>query len=149
MKRHAAFHDLSRDHHRLLMRALELRRGSSDPAAIAKRLQTGHALEHHLAEEEQILLPLLADHPDGAMHYRRLSERNQLLRAAINGLLTPHGASDAATSLHDHARWCEDELFTWMQSKFSEKVLTGLAKQSETFRRTAGAPVGAGESCAL
>jgi hypothetical protein len=148
VKRHSAFHDLSRDHHRILLRALELRRGQ-DPAPIARRLLQTNALEHHLAEEEQILLPLIKVHPDGHMHYRRLEERNQILRAAIAGLQTPNGPMDAATLLHDHARWCEDELFPWMESQYTEPVLQDLGRKSVSFRHAAGAPIGPGAACQL
>lgn len=149
MKRHPAFHDLSRDHHMLLLRAQELRRGTKDLNAIADRLVTRGALERHLEEEEQVLLPLLEQDREGRELASRLEDRNNLLRAACMGLRGPTGAAAAATSLHDHARWCEDELFPWLQAHLDESGLQAVGKQSTLARRRLGAPVGPGEACAL
>lgn len=151
MKRHPAFHDLSRDHHMLLLRAQELRRGTKDVPALFDRLVTRGALDAHLREEEAVLLPVLQEHDDPQARglARRLGERNALLRATCAGLRGPTGAAAAAEGLHEHSRWCEDTLFAWLQAKLDERSLHRLGEESAAFRKATRSPVGPGEACAL
>lgn len=138
MKRHAALHQLSSDHHRALVLARRLGRLDSELRAGAEELLTLWRTEvgpHFVAEEER-LLPLFArystpDHPLICETLRQHVLMRSLLDEiaeglAANGVLdltVVHALGDA---LREHVRFEENELFPAVEAVLPEAQLQRL-----------------------
>lgn len=118
MKRHEALHPLSRDHHNVLVHARRLRGLDArvDATTARQRFLAYFAgvLDHHFAEEEDVLGPRIAD---GALR-RRLADEHADLRARIGSLA---GASlqaqvELGGRLRQHVRFEEDALFPALEA---------------------------------
>lgn len=154
MKRHPALHDLSRDHHALLLHARRLR--GDDPrldfAAARRRFLLYHdaVLLHHFTEEEQALLPFVRD---AALRDRLLREHADLRAATA---LLAKGDNDVQLELGEllrrHVRFEEDDLFAALQRDLTEDEWGDLAAKANAHRSTArpgSAGPGATEECFL
>lgn len=151
MERHDALQDLSRDHHRALKRAQELRRAGTAEGAFsvreaAERFVTfwDEEAAHHFREEEEVLLPVLARHraPTEDADVRQMLDdhawfRDQVpkLRAALQA---DEGVEELAHALGDrltrHVRLEERTLFERFQELFDEQDLEDVAARSRAYR---------------
>jgi iron-sulfur cluster repair protein YtfE (RIC family) len=138
MKRHAALHGLSGEHHRALVLARRLRNLTQDvqPAAVQELLALWRAEvgPHFIAEEER-LLPLFArysapDHPliietlrQHVLMRSLLDEIGELVDAHETPLAPLHALGDA---LREHVRFEENELFPAVEAALPEAQLQRL-----------------------
>lgn len=136
---------LSRDHHEALIQALWLRRRAGQPAAAASFLDFHRTeLEGHMADEEDVVLPL-ADPVDSAGSARIREEHGRLrhLAASMEAALTAGGAlepsmEDMARLLHDHVRYEERVFFMGLQAALSEPALASMGADLEAHRAARG-----------
>jgi hemerythrin-like domain-containing protein len=153
VKRHAGLHDLSRDHHLLLLHARRLR--GEDPRvdlATARRrfLLFAAATRQHFEEEERALLPLVRD---AGLRERVLREhadlRERIARLPQEGDLFQRDLGDR---LRAHVRFEEDVLFEAMQRGLSAQEWMQVAAVAGGYRasvRPNSIGPGAGEECFL
>src|SRR3954451_13475601 len=136
MKRSAALLSLSRDHHKTLTVAQELRRATAETAAEARasflRYWEGQGREHFRREDE-VLLPAFAAHGDA---YHPLVGRALCDHVAIRERIDALGREGAPTLavLHDlasrfaqHARLEERELFPLIEQTIPAAQLDAVA----------------------
>lgn len=155
MKRHPSLHPLSRDHHHALVQArnLSLAAAASDSNDLA---QTGanftdyweSDLQAHFAQEEQILLPLLAKHtsPDGGEIKETLRQHAEIRRlvAELKDKLARREMLEATfletlgEALRFHIRFEESELFPALESLATEDEMWRMNEQLETARSQTG-----------
>ncbi len=139
MKRHAALHALSGEHHRALVLARRLGRltqESARPAAVEELLALWRAeVGPHFVAEEEHLLPLFArygtpDHPLIRETLRQHVLMRSLLDAIAEGLAagTPELALVHAlgAALREHVRFEENELFPAVEAALPEAQLQRL-----------------------
>jgi iron-sulfur cluster repair protein YtfE (RIC family) len=142
---------LSRDHHEALVQALWLRRGAGKPpAALAFLGFHRDELEGHMADEEDVVLPV-ADpvDPSGSA---RIREEHARLRALAETLQTAVAAGgelgavmeDLARLLHDHVRYEERVFFMGLQAALSEEALSSLGAALEAHRAARGVAAACG-----
>ncbi|MCA1811025.1 MAG: hemerythrin domain-containing protein [Halobacteriales archaeon] len=154
MKRHPALHDLSRDHHTLLLHARRLRGGDPrvDAATARRRFLLYHdaVLAHHLAEEETAVAPFLRD---AALRGRLLREHADIRAVAASLAQGDSGVQlELGDLLRRHVRFEEDELFATLQRDLAEAEWADLATRAHAHRsgtRPGSIGPGAGEECFL
>lgn len=140
MRRHPALHDLSRDHHGLLvacraaawalagdLRGPGLERARRDLLACAAA-----ELAPHLAEEEALLLPRLRRlglHEEAG---RLLGDHNSLRAEfeALEGDASPALLESVAGRLRDHVRFEERVVFPRLQTALPEAELEAVGLES-------------------
>jgi iron-sulfur cluster repair protein YtfE (RIC family) len=155
MKRHPSLHPLSRDHHHALVQARNLSSAvawpNSDGMALAGAnftLYWESDLQAHFSQEEQILLPLLANHTssDGVEILETLSQHAEIRRLVteLNEKLSHREMPEASLlealgeALRHHIRFEESELFPALESLATEEELWRMNEQLETERSLAG-----------
>ncbi len=128
MERAEALRPLSRDHHVALELALRLRR-AADPRGAAdagERLAAWRA-EHarrHFRIEEDLLLPLLGDHPE---HVERV--RGEHVRLLADSPSEPAALRELGELLAAHVRFEERELFPLLEAELSAAELERLGRE--------------------
>jgi hypothetical protein len=136
MKRHAALHPLSRDHHNVLVHARRLRGlDARHDAASSRRAFLAYVdsvLRHHFAEEDAIVAPLVQD---PALRRRLLDEHADLARRANALAKDPEGQADLGEALRQHVRFEEDELFPHLEGTFDEAAWSALSRGCTEFRQ--------------
>lgn len=140
MKRHQSLYPLSHDHHHALVQALTLDKAGTDgDQAVIRGAAARFAdfwrsdLQRHFAQEEQIVLPLLAEHKAAdadeigetldqhsaiAKLIGELNERLKRPETIEAPLLT-----NLAESLRRHIRYEEGELFPAVEASVPEEEL--------------------------
>ncbi len=154
MKRHPSLHPLSRDHHHALVQArkLSLAAATNDPGQVQPAAEGFAAfwesdLQAHFAQEERIVLPLLARAaPDSDEIRETLNQHAEIRRlvAGLNDKLARRAALEASLlaalgeSLRRHIRFEESELFPAVESLATEEELARMNEELETERSRAG-----------
>lgn len=152
LRRHAALVPLSRDHHGVLVHALQLRRAArptSAPADVRAALDDYlrfHASEirGHMADEEDVLLPLAgAADPAGARRlvseHREIDALSGSLRDALAAGDDPRAAMQALGELlDDHVRFEERAFFARVQERLDPGALTALGAALDEHRARRG-----------
>jgi hemerythrin-like domain-containing protein len=140
MKRHQSLYPLSHDHHHALVQALNLdKAGACDDQAGLRGAAAQFAgfwksdMQRHFAQEEQILLPLLAKYKaaDAAEIRETLEQHSAIARliGELNEKLARPEAIEArllvnlAESLRRHIRYEESELFPAVEASVPEEEL--------------------------
>lgn len=158
MKRHPALVPLSHDHHHGLVQARRLRRAAegSDPQhqrQTAKEFVTFFASEGagHFRDEEEFLLPLLADRPDPAGELlAEIAAQHASIRALTGELRQSihQGSVDSAVLerlgelLERHIRLEERSLFPLIETVATDAELDALSLPARTLDPvTEGSPV--------
>jgi len=155
MKRHPSLHPLSRDHHHALVQARKLSLAAAEPDS--NGLEQAGAnfadywksdLQEHFAQEEQILLPLLARHtsPDGSEIKETLRQHAEIARLVteLKDKLARRETLEATLlealgeALRRHIRFEESELFPALESLATEEELWRMNEQLETARSQTG-----------
>jgi len=141
MKRHQSLYPLSHDHHHALVQALNLdKAGAGDDQAVFREAAARFAdfwrsdLQRHFAQEEQIVLPLLAkyraadaaeirvtleQHSDIVRLTGELNEKLSLQEVVIEASLL----ANLAEALRRHIRYEESELFPAVEASVPEEEL--------------------------
>jgi hemerythrin-like domain-containing protein len=155
MKRHPSLHPLSRDHHHALVQArnLSLAAASPDASDLAQAganftLYWESDLQAHFAQEEQILLPLLAKHtsPDGSEIIETLRQHAEIMRLvtelkntlAHREMLEANLFEALGETLRRHIRFEESELFPALESLATEEEMRRMNEQLEAARSQTG-----------
>lgn len=135
MKRSPALAPLSRDHHVALVVARQLARADADGAAAAAgrfvEFLSGHELAH-FALEEQVLGPVIPDHPRGRELAERMLEDHEYLRSAAGRLRDPtqpvsvEHLHQLGRRLRAHVQMEERELFPYLEQELDPAALEGL-----------------------
>ena len=133
MKRSDALRSLSRDHHKALSVALDLRRAQDVGQASARFLEFWSDGAVHFRIEEEVLLPhweLLGTVSAEAV--ARLTGEHRTLRAAAlevsAGTATLASLRDLGATLAAHVRFEERELFPMIEADLGEHQLETLAR---------------------
>ncbi len=140
MKRSEQLAPLSRDHHRALFIALQLKRAEDgEPARVLREFVEGDG-GRHFAIEERVLLPawLAADDAaDRALATRVLDEHLQLRAAArdLDQHTEPAELRRLGQLLDDHVRFEERELFPLIETALGDSGLTALAAEMDAAER--------------
>lgn len=153
MDRHPSLHDLSRDHHQILILCTHVERahageaGAPDPERAAADLARAWAgdLPDHLREEEDVLLPALAGdgpvsevepvplvHDDHAWFRDRFAALRDAVAAGEPAL---EQAVEIAGRLRRHVEVEERLLFPTVQDRLEADELAALGEASRAFRR--------------
>ena len=141
---------LSRDHHDVLVHALELRRsaesgdvGRLSAATLSYLRYFRDELAGHFADEEEILLPAVSSLAavvtrirEEHAEIRRLTVR--MAEAGAAGHASAGSASDLGQLLHDHVRYEERAAFMEIQKCLDETQLAELGKSIERHRSERG-----------
>ena len=136
---------LSRDHHEALIQALWLRRRAGQAPAARAFLDFHHGeLEGHMADEEDVVLPVAE--PVDAPGCARIREEHGRLRALAASLETAVEAGAAvaptmeelAALLHDHVRYEERVFFMTLQAALPETTLMAMGEALEAHRAARG-----------
>jgi hypothetical protein len=151
MRRHPALHDLSRDHHVLLLHARRLRGEDARVAPEVARerfLRFAPILLHHVAEEEAAIAPRL----EPGLRQRMLLEHGRLRGLVARLDADPAAAGELGRLLRDHVRFEEREAFPDLEARLAPADWERL--RAEALRlRTAARPdsvgPGAAEACHL
>mgnify|MGYP001334064396 CR=1 FL=1 len=143
---------LSRDHHEALIQALWLRRRAGEaPAALAFLDFHRAELEGHMADEEDVVLPVAdAVDPSGSARIREEHARLRALAAALQAAVGSGGdlaptMEDLSRLLHDHVRYEEREFFMALQEALAADALAALGTALEAHREARGVAA----SCAI
>jgi len=140
MKRHQSLYTLSHDHHHALVQALNLdKAGAGDDQAVFREAAARFAdfwrsdLQRHFAQEEQIVLPLLAKYKaaDAAEIGETLEQHSDIARliGELNEKLARPETIEAsqlanlAESLRRHIHYEERELFPAVEASVPEEEL--------------------------
>ena len=140
MKRHQSLYPLSHDHHHALVQALNLdKAGAGGDQAGLREAAARFAdfwrsdLQRHFAQEEQIVLPLLAKYKaaDAAEIRDTLEQHSTIARliGELNENLARQESIEAslltnlADSLRRHIRYEESELFPAVEATVPEEEL--------------------------
>jgi hemerythrin-like domain-containing protein len=140
MKRHQSLYPLSHDHHHALVQALTLdKAGTGGDQAVIREAAARFAdfwesgLQRHFAQEEQIVLPLLAKYKaaDAAEIRETLDQHSaiaKLIGVLNEKLMRPETIeasllSNLAESLRRHIRYEEGELFPAVEASVPEEEL--------------------------
>ena len=129
MKRDPRLRGLSSDHHHALALARRVAHGCAGGQVTSELVRSvwdayERQLAPHFAIEEEVLLPALARAGEGARVERTLREHE-----AMRAQLTAAAAGDAtalaafATTLAEHVRFEEHELFPALERTASDEVL--------------------------
>jgi hemerythrin-like domain-containing protein len=132
MKRHAALQPLSRDHHVTLVAAQRLRRATEATAGDARAQFLAFWAEHgarHFRVEEDVLLPLFAQHGDpGAVVIARMLIDHVRIRARV--LALDSAGVDELHALGEelaaHVRLEEREVFPLIEATLTEAAAAEL-----------------------
>jgi hemerythrin-like domain-containing protein len=142
MKRHQALVPLSHDHHQGLVQARRLRRAAEDPEPSGHRRAatefvaffTGEGAAH-FRDEEELLLPLLADRPDPAASLlAEIAADHAAIRALVRELLRSLDLDTVEAGLlgrlgerlERHVRLEERILFPLIEKLAADEDLDGL-----------------------
>jgi iron-sulfur cluster repair protein YtfE (RIC family) len=141
MKRHQSLYLLSHDHHHALVHALNLdKAGAGGDQACLQEAAARFAgfwksdLQRHFAQEEQILLPLLAKYKaaDAAEIRETLEQHSAIARligeldeklALQEAMIEASALTNLAESLRRHIRYEEGELFPAIEASVPEEEL--------------------------
>lgn len=140
MKRHQSLYPLSHDHHHALVQALNLDKAvAGDDQADLREAAARFAgfwksdLQSHFAQEEQIVLPLLAKYKAAdAAEIRETLEQHSAITRLIGELneklarsetIEARLLSSLAESLRRHIRYEESELFPSVEASVPEEEL--------------------------
>jgi iron-sulfur cluster repair protein YtfE (RIC family) len=140
MKRHQSLYPLSHDHHLALVQALNLdKAGAGSDQAGLREASTRFAdfwrseLQRHFAQEEQIVLPLLAKYKAAdAAEIGDTLEQHSAIARLIGELSEKLGRQESieaslltnlADSLRRHIRYEESELFPAIEATVPEEEL--------------------------
>ncbi len=141
MKRHQSLYPLSHDHHHALVQALNLdKAGAGGDQAGLREAAAQFAgfwksdLQRHFAQEEQILLPLLAKYKAAdAAEIRDTLEQHSAIVSMIGELneklalqeetIEASLLANLAESLRRHIRYEESELFPAVEATVPEEEL--------------------------
>lgn len=150
-RRHESLLPLTHDHHHVLRQARRLRlaadgdpRTRTDAAQEFLRFFRAESLLH-FREEEEIILPLVADRDDAptAAIDRLLREHVDIhnLVEALDGQATagdphPETMTDLAQLLRSHVRFEEDELFPLIEDLASDELLNVSLSERQRPRPT-------------
>jgi hemerythrin-like domain-containing protein len=155
MKRHPSLHPLSRDHHHALVQARNLSLAAAEPDS-SDLAQAGAKftdywesdLQAHFSREEQILLPLLAEHTssDGVEILGTLRQHAEIRRlvSELTDKLARQEMPEASLlealgeALRRHIRFEENELFPAIEALASEEDLWRMNELLETERSQTG-----------
>ena len=157
LARHGSLVPLSRDHHEVLLHALELRRsaesgdvGRLNSATLSYLRYFRDQLSGHFADEEEVLLPAVSALVEvvtriGEEHaeIRRLTVR--MAKAAKAASADAGLSSELGQLLHDHVRYEERAAFMEIQESLDEAQLAELGESIERHRTERGVAPG----CAL
>ena len=141
MKRHQSLYPLSHDHHHALVQALNLdKAGAGDDQAGLREAAARFAdfwksdLQRHFAQEEQIVLPLLAKYKaaDAAEIRDTLEQHSAIVRligelneklARQEEMIEASLLTNLAESLRRHIRYEESELFPAVEASVPDEEL--------------------------
>jgi len=141
MKRHQSLYPLSHDHHHALVQAMNLdKAGAGGDQAELRESAARFAdfwrsdLQRHFAQEEQIVLPLLAKYKAaGAAEIRDTLEQHSAIARLIGELneklaqqeetIEASLLTDLAESLRRHIRYEESELFPAVEASVPDEEL--------------------------
>jgi iron-sulfur cluster repair protein YtfE (RIC family) len=141
MKRHKSLYPLSHDHHHALVQALNLDKAAAgDDQTCLREAAARFAdfwrseLQRHFAQEEQIVLPLLATYKAAdAAEIRGTLEQHYAIAKLIGELdeklspqeeiIEPGALTNLAESLRRHIRYEEGELFPAIEATVPEEEL--------------------------
>jgi hemerythrin-like domain-containing protein len=140
MKRHQSLYPLSHDHHHALVQALNLdKAGAGDDQAGFREAAARFAdfwrsdLQRHFAQEEQIVLPLLAKYKTAdAAEIRETLEQHSAIVMLVGELNEKLARSETiesnllislAESLRRHIRYEESELFPAVETSVPDEEL--------------------------
>jgi len=140
MKRHRSLYPLSHDHHHALVQARNLElAGTDENQGSLRSAATQFAgfwksdLQRHFAQEEQIVLPLLARHTlAGGEEIRETLEQHAAIVRLIEELneklarretIEASRLINLAESLRHHIRYEESELFPALEASIPEEKL--------------------------
>jgi len=141
MKRHQSLYPLSHDHHHALVQAMNLdKAGAGDDQAGLREAAARFAdfcrsdLQRHFAQEEQIVLPLLATYKAAdAAEIRDTLEQHSAIARLIGELneklalqeetIEASLLTDLAESLRRHIRYEENELFPAVEASVPDEEL--------------------------
>jgi iron-sulfur cluster repair protein YtfE (RIC family) len=140
MKRHQSLFPLSHDHHHALVQALNLEKaGAGDDQAGLREAAARFAdfwksdLQRHFAQEEQIVLPLLAKYKaaDAAEIKDTLEQHSAIARLidelneklARREMIEASLLTNLAESLRRHIRYEESELFPAVEASVPDEEL--------------------------
>jgi hemerythrin-like domain-containing protein len=151
MKRDPALVTLSHDHHVALYVAQTLKRATADTASDARAAFVAYWEEHgrgHFRLEEEILLPAYAHHgdPHHPLVARALCDhvgiRASADALAVDARPDPPVLHELGTSLADHVRLEERQLFPLIESALPAARLATVAAALEHAERCAGSAEG-------
>ena len=133
MKRSKALRSLSRDHHKALSVALDLRRARDVGQASARFLEFWPDGALHFRIEEEVLLPQWERFGTvNAEAVTRLTAEHRTLRAAAlevsAGTASLSSLRDLGAKLAAHVRFEERELFPMIEADLGEQQLETLAR---------------------
>ena len=140
MKRHQSLYPLSHDHHHALVQALNLdKAGAGDDQAVIREAAArfadfwGSDLQRHFAQEEQIVLPLLAKYKAAdATEITETLEQHCAIARLIGELkeklarpetIEANRLANLAESLRRHIHYEESELFPAVEASVPEEEL--------------------------
>jgi len=140
MKRHKSLYQLSHDHHHALVQALNLDKAGAGGDRVRLREAAARFvdfcrsdLQRHFAQEEQVVLPLLAKYKAAdAAEIRDTLEQHSDIARLIGELNEKLGRSETieasqlanlAESLRSHIRYEESELFPAVEASVPEEEL--------------------------
>lgn len=136
---------LSRDHHEALIQALWLRRGAGRPPAASVFLAFHQReLEGHMADEEDVVLPVAeAVDPHGSARIREEHAELRRLAARLAETLAAGGAladvmEALARLLHDHVRYEERTFFMDVQEALPAGALEEMGAALQAHRAARG-----------
>lgn len=117
MQRHATLIPLSHEHFAALAVVRHVRTAAAalDTASLVAEL-LGLNLEAHFRQEEQELVPLLADDLRERLAREHADLRADLAQLAAAPMDQPRLLA-AVERLHDHIRWEERTVFMWLQAQ--------------------------------
>jgi hypothetical protein len=139
MKRHPALVSLSQDHHHALVIAQRLRRATDETLCEEVRLFLAHweAGEQHFRLEEELVLPVYADHsaPQHPAILRTYVDHAEIRRDAVRLVVAP--TLDVVVHLlgvrlADHIGFEEHELFPLIEDALTERELRELGARIES-----------------
>ncbi|HET6399331.1 MAG TPA: hypothetical protein VFH47_07235 [Candidatus Thermoplasmatota archaeon] len=126
MRRHPAFHPVSRDHHSILLLARHLRGEGRLRGGLAWQAwqQAWPSLQRHLAHELDAILPLGVQTPAAAQPLADLAACDRAIHAAAHD---PGQQERLGELLRVHARLLEDRILPAIQERLGDAALASLA----------------------
>ncbi len=135
MKRDPRLRSLSSDHHRALVMARKMERAGAADRPDAPALQVIEAfcrdeLRPHFVQEEELLLPALERHGEGALVERTRREHARMLELSER-VDRSEALRELGALLRQHVRFEEQELFEAAQAKLSDAELERIGEQAD------------------